>query len=150
MFSKRALAFCFLSFTMSGLSVAQDRSDQQTTPVGPIQRLYVEERTKARIGDSVHCDFQGSCFSHEGENAQSVSVEVTKRCPAVLASTDNRNMADYYLRIALESSILYRRSGEIAYTFSAKFDVSNLTKDLCAFAKKKAPVEMDSPMIFEE
>ena len=150
MFSKRAfVAFWVSSFALFGLAVAQDQSDQQTTP-GPIQRIYVEERTTARAGVSVHCDLQGSCFSHGSENAEAVSAEVTTRCPAVLASTNNRGMADYYLRISPQSSTMYRRSGEITYTFSAKFDVSNLTKDLCAFAKKKAPVEMDSPLIFEE
>ena len=147
MFSKRAfVAFWFLSFTMSDLSVAQDQSDQQTAPTGPIQRVYAEQRTTARTGESAHCDLQGSCFSHEGENAQAVSAEVATKCPAVLAPTNNRDMAEYYLRIFSQSSIMYRRSGEIAYTFSAKFDVSSLTKDICAFAKKKAPVEMDSPM----
>jgi hypothetical protein len=83
---------------------------------------------------------------HESENAQAVSVEVKTRCPAVLISTNNRGIADYYLRISPESSIMYRRSGEIAYTFSAKFDASNLAKGICAFARQKAPVEMDSPM----
>jgi hypothetical protein len=147
MFSKRTfVAFWFSSFTLFGLPVPQDQSDQQTTPAGPIQRVYVEERTTAGIGDSVHCDLQGSCFSHESENAQAVSLEVKTKCPAALASTDNRGMADYYLRISPESSIMYRRSGEIAYTFSAKFNVSNLTKGICAFAKHKAPVEMDSPI----
>lgn len=146
MFSKRAfVAFWVSSFALFGLAVAQDQSDQQTTP-GPIQRVYVEERTTARTGDSVHCDLQGSCFSHKSANAQAVSVEVKTKCRAVLLSTNNRGMADYYLRISPESSIMYRRSGEIAYTFSAKFDVSNLTKGICAFAKQKAPVEMDSPI----
>ena len=60
MFSKRTfVAFWFSSFTLFGLPVPQDQSDQQTTPVGPIQRVYVEERTTAGTGDSVHCDLQG-------------------------------------------------------------------------------------------
>ena len=146
MFSKRIfVAFWFSSFTLSGLAVPQPQSDQQTMPEA-IQRVYIEERTTASSGDSVHCDLKGSCFSHEGENAQAVSGEVKTKCPAVLTSTNNRGMADYYLRISPESSIMYRRSGEIAYTFSAKFDVSNLTKGICMFAKQKAPVEMDSPL----
>ena len=135
----------FSSFTLFGLAAPQNQSDQQTTPAGPIQRVYVEERTTASTGNSVHCDRQGSCFFHESENAQAVSVEVKTRCPAVLISTNNRGIADYYLRIFPESSIMYRRSGEIAYTFSAKFDASNLAKGICAFARQKAPVEMDSP-----
>ena len=88
MFSKRTfVAFWFSSFTLFGIPVPQDQSDQQTTPAGPIQRVYVEERTTAGIGDSVHRDLQGSCFSHESENAQAVSVEVKTKCPAALAST---------------------------------------------------------------
>lgn len=141
------VAFCFSFFTVCELAVAQGQSDQQTMPTGPIQRVFVEERTTASTGDSVHCDRQGGpCFSHESENAQAVSVEVKERCAEVLVSTNNRGIADYYLRISPESSILYRRSGEIAYTFSAKFDAGNLSKGICAFARKKAPVEMDSPM----
>jgi hypothetical protein len=144
---KRAfVTFWISSFALFGLAVAQDQSDQQTVPTGPVQRVYAEQRTTARSGESVHCDLQGSCFSHEGQNAQAVSAEVATKCPGVLAATNNRDMADYYLRIFPENSIMYRRSGEIAYTFSAKFDVSSLTKDICAFAKKKAPVEMDTPL----
>jgi hypothetical protein len=146
MFSKRIfVAFWFSSFTLSGLALPQPQSDQQTTPEA-IQRVYIEERTTGSSGDSVHCDLKGSCFSREGVNAQAVSGEVKTKCPAVLTSTNNRFMADYYLRISAESSIMYRRSGEIAYTFSAKFDVSNLTEGICRFAKQKAPVEMDSPL----
>ena len=125
-----------------GLGCVPRQSDQQTTPAGPIQRVYVEERTTAGTGDSVHCDLQGSCFSHESENAQAVSVEVKTKCPAALASTNNRGMADYYLRISPESSIMYRRSGEIAYTFRPGLTSPIFTKGICAFAKHKAPVEM--------
>lgn len=144
MVSKQSLAACcFSCFAMFVLAPGQDQSDQ---PTGPIQRVYVEERTSATTGDSVHCDLQGSCFHHQSANSRAESVEVTKRCPSVLAVTDNRGTADYYLRISSASSTLYRRSGEVAYVFSSRFDASILAKDICAFAKQKAPVEMDSPI----
>jgi hypothetical protein len=69
-----------------------------------------------------------------------------ERCPSVLSLTDKLNRADYYLQISPESSTLYRSSGEVAYVFSSKFDASNLAKEVCKFAKQKAPVEMDSPI----
>lgn len=144
MLSRQILApFCFSCFTMFALAPAQDQSDQST---GPIQRVYVEEQTSATAGDSVHCDFQGSCFDHHSANSRAESVEVTKTCPSILSASDNRAMADYYLRISRLSSTLYRRSGEIAYVFSSKFDAPNLAKEICSFAKKKAPVELDSPI----
>jgi hypothetical protein len=142
--SRQILApFCLSCFTMFAFAPAQDQSDQ---PTGPIQRVYVEEHTSATTGDSVHCDLQGSCFDHHSANSRAESVEVTNKCPSILSVTDNRAMADYYLRIARLSSTRYRRSGEIAYVSSSKFDASNLAKDICAFAKKKAPVELDSPI----
>ena len=144
MLSRHILApFCFSCFTMFALAPAQDQPDQ---PTGPIQRVYVEEQTSATTGDSVHCDLQGSCFDHRSANSRAESVEVAKKCPSLLSATDNRDMADYYLRVSPLSSTLYRRSGEIAYIFSTKFEASDLAKDICAFAKKKAPVELDSPI----
>ena len=87
MFSKRTfVAFWFSSFTLFGLPVPQDQSDQQTTPVGPIQRVYVEERTTAGTGIRFTVISKARA-SHESENAQAVSVEVKTKCPAALAST---------------------------------------------------------------
>lgn len=111
----------------------------QTIPQPQPKRLYIEERIKTTTGNSVHCDTYGNCFGHEGTNSRNVSLEVTrevvKQCPSVLTVTDNRDVAEYDLRISPGSSTLYRQNGDVAYISPTKFRVSNLAKDVCNFAK---------------
>jgi hypothetical protein len=111
----------------------------QAMPQPQPKRIYIEELLKTTTGGSVHCDSYGNCFGHQGTNSRNVSLEVTKevvkQCPAVLTVTDNHDAADYDLRISPGSSTMYRKNGDVAYISPAKFHVSNLAKDVCAFAR---------------
>ena len=55
-----------------------------------------------------------------------------KSCPAVTV-TDNREAADFVLRINGGSSTLFKQNGDVAYVSPAKFRVSNLVKDVCGY-----------------
>jgi hypothetical protein len=101
------------------------------------KRLYIEERVKAVSSSSVHCDTYGNCYGHGGTGTRNVSLEVTrevtKLCPTVLTVTDNHDAADFDLRISPGSSTLYKQNGDVAYVSPARFRVSSLAKDVCAF-----------------
>lgn len=97
-------------------------------------------------GGSTHCDNHGNCFSSESTHARNVSLELTreimKRCPNVLTVTDNRDAADFDLRISPGSSTLYRQNGDVAYVSPTKYHVSNLAKDVCNFVGEQHQREL--------
>jgi hypothetical protein len=51
--------------------------------------------------------------------------------------TDNREGADYVLRINGGSSTLYKQNGDVAYVSPEKFKISNLVKDVCNFVNSQ-------------
>jgi hypothetical protein len=101
-------------------------------------RIYIEERVTTVSGVSVHCDTFGNCYGHNTSTTRNVSLQVTgelmKTCQAVTV-TDNREVADYVLRISPGNSTLYQQNGDVAYISPAKFKVSNPTKDVCAYVE---------------
>lgn len=123
-----------LMLLSAGLCCAQAAQQPQS------KRLYIEEFVNTTTGSSVHCDTKGNCSGNEGTSTRNVSLEVTrevvKQCPTVLTVTDNRDSADYDLRISPGSSTLYRKNGDVAYISPTKYRVSNLAKDVCAFVRK--------------
>jgi len=100
------------------------------------KRLYIEERVKTTTGTSVNCDNYGNCYGHNTTHTRNVSLEATqgfvKSCPVVTV-TDNREAAEYVLRIGTGNSTLYKRNGDVAYVSPAKFKVANLVKDVCSY-----------------
>ncbi len=102
----------------------------------PTKRLYIEEKVKTVAGTSVHCDNYGNCYGHNNTTTRNESLEAThmfmKSCPAVTV-TDNREAADFVLRINGGSSTLFKQNGDVAYVSPAKFRVSNLVKDVCGY-----------------
>ncbi len=116
-------------------------SRAQTAETHQPKRLYIEERVRQVTGSSVHCDSYGNCYGHQGTNTRNVSLEVTRevmrRCPEVLTVTDNREAADFDLRISPGSSTLYRQNGDVAYVSPTRFRVSNLAKDVCNFVAEQ-------------
>ncbi len=120
---KLFLAALFSCFAIPACVLAQDDTHQKTVPM---QRVYIEKPASA--------------------DSQAVTAAIEKRCPSLLAVVNNLAVADYSLRISADRSIVYRRSGEIAHITTAKFDAVGLAKDICAFAKEKAPVQMDVPL----
>jgi hypothetical protein len=74
-------------------------------------RIYIEERVTTVSGVSVHCDTFGNCYGHNTSTTRNVSLQVTgelmKTCQAVTV-TDNREVADYVLRISPGNSTLYQ------------------------------------------
>jgi hypothetical protein len=123
-----------LAMLTAALCWAQAPSVPTTT-----KRLYIEERIKTVQGTSVHCDNYGNCFGHNTSRERNVSLDVTrevmKQCPSVLIVTDNFDARDFDLRISPGSSTLYRSNGDVAYVSPARFRVSNLAKDVCAYAR---------------
>lgn len=109
----------------------------QTEQTARPKRLYVEERLNTVTGGSAHCDTYGNCYSGQSTRTRDVSLEVTrdimKRCPNVLVITDNRDAADFDLRISPGSSTLYKHDGDVVYVSPTRFKVSNLAKDVCDF-----------------
>ena len=105
-------------------------------PESQSSRVFIEERLKTASGTSVHCDAFGNCYGHNTSITRNVSLEVTreltKNCRAAIV-TDNREAADFVLRIATGSSTLYRANGDVAYISPARFKVSNLAKDVCGY-----------------
>ena len=101
------------------------------------KRLYVEERIKTTSGTSVHCDNYGNCYGHNTSHTRNVSLEVTREvmnhCPRTLTVTDNRDVANYVLRITPGASTLYKQDGDVAYVSPTRWKTSNLAKDLCNF-----------------
>jgi hypothetical protein len=112
-------------------------SAAQTAAAPQPKRLYIEERVKTTSGASVHCDTYGNCYAHGGTRTRNVSLEVTrevmKKCPGAITVTDNREAADFDLRISPGSSTLYKQNGDVAYVSPTRFKVSNLAKDVCNF-----------------
>jgi len=110
----------------------------QTPQTPQPKRLYIEERVKTASGSSTHCDTFGNCYSHQSTKTRNVSLEVTrevmKQCPGTLIVTDNRDEADFDLRISPGSSTLFKKNGDAGYVSPAKFRIANLAKDICAYA----------------
>ena len=100
------------------------------------KRLYIEPFIIKRSGAFVNCS-SGNCTGVGGVGSRNISLETTreilKRCPTVLTVTDNRDVADYDLRISPGSSTLFRQNGDVAYVSPAKHKPSNLAKDVCNF-----------------
>jgi hypothetical protein len=135
----------YIVLLMALVSVAPHIFAQQThtdTQAGgqSTKRLYIEERLKTTSGASVHCDNYGNCYGHSGSQTRNVSLETTKEfvksCPIVTV-TDNREAADYVLRINIGSSTLYKQNGDVAYVSPAKFRVTNLVKDVCNYLRNR-------------
>jgi hypothetical protein len=105
------------------------------------KRIFIEERVKTTTGASVHCDASGNCYGSGSMRSRSVSLEVTrdltKSCPAVTV-TNNRDAADYVLRISPGSSSLFKQNGDVAYVSPARFKVSNLAKDVCGYIQAQS------------
>lgn len=126
------------AFRLVALTIAFAASigAQQNGSSGP-KRLFIEERVKTVSGGAVHCDSYGNCYGQNTSRTRNVSLEVTrevlKRCPAAITVTDNRDAADYTLRITPGASTLYNRNGDAAYVSPTRFKVSNLAKDICNF-----------------
>jgi hypothetical protein len=103
----------------------------------PNRRLYIEERIKIISGASTHCDDYGNCYGHGTTRERNVSAELTReiltKCPDVITVTDNRDAADYVLRIAPGSSTVYNANGDAVYISPAKWKVKNLAKDVCQY-----------------
>jgi len=101
------------------------------------KRVYIEERLKVIGAANAHCDAYGNCYGTSTAHVRNVSLEVTrgfmKHCPSVVSVTDNKDAADYSLRIAAGSSTLYSRTGDAVYVSPTRWRVSNLVKDVCGF-----------------
>jgi hypothetical protein len=137
---RKIQVFCLAIFFAIALVQGPSQASAQPSQTSPTaKRLYIEERIKTTTGGSVHCDTYGNCFGHSGTNSRNVSLEVTKevmkKCPTTLIVTDNRELADYDLRISPGSSTLYRQNGDVAYVSPTKFKVSNLAKDVCTYVE---------------
>jgi hypothetical protein len=106
------------------------------------KRIYIEERIKTVAGASSHCDTYGNCYGTAGKNERNVSLEATreftKRCPNLVIITDNRDKADYDLRISPGNSTLYKSDGDVAYTSPTKYRVGNLAKDVCSYIESQS------------
>jgi hypothetical protein len=102
-------------------------------------RLYVEERIKTAVGASTHCDAYGNCYGGANVRERNVSAELTRgvmeKCPQAITMTDNREAADYVLRIAPGSSTLYNAAGDAVYVSPTRFRVKNLAKDVCGYVQ---------------
>ena len=132
-----------MSKLMALLFAASYCAFAQPAPQPQPKRLYIEERVQETTGSSVHCDTYGNCFGHAGTRSRDISLEVTrevmKRCPSVITVTDNREAADFDLRISPGSSTLYKQNGDVAYISPARVRISNLAKDVCNFAAGTRP-----------
>jgi hypothetical protein len=130
-------AFCLVALMISH---AANIGAQQTDASGP-KRLFIEERVKTTSGGSVHCDNYGNCYGSNSSRTRNVSLEVTrdilKQCPSAITVTDNRDNADYTLRITLGASTLYKQNGDAAYVSPTRFKVSNLAKDVCNYVSSQ-------------
>jgi hypothetical protein len=104
----------------------------------PLSRLYIEERVKTTSGITVPCEILAVCRGHYAKQTRNLSLEVTRevemRCGETITVTDNRGTANYVLRIAEGASTLYQRDGDVAYVSPARWNMSNVAKDVCNFA----------------
>jgi hypothetical protein len=91
----------------------------QTAP----KKLYIEERIATSCSG-------GNC----GQRNLSLAAtkEFLKSCPSV-GITDNKDVADFALKIATGSSTLYSKDGDVAYISPARYRMHNLVKDVCNF-----------------
>jgi len=100
--------------------------------------VYIEERVTKTTGVNVHCDTFGNCCGHNTSTTHNVSLQVTRELVKTVHEvtvTDNRDAADYVLRISPGNSTLSRRNGDVAYISPARFKVSNLAKDVCGYVE---------------
>jgi hypothetical protein len=113
----------------------------QTAPSNQPKRLFIEERTKTVSTGNMHCDTYGNCYTSSGTRTRDVSLELTreivKRCPQIITVTDNHDAADFDLRISGGNSTLFNKAGDVAYMSPAKWRVSNLAKDVCAYVAEQ-------------
>lgn len=132
---KSALYLIATIFTMAVVGPAQQHEDSG------MKRLYIEERVKNESGGSAHCDKNGNCWGHNTSQTHNVSLDVTrevmKRCPSAITVTDNREAADYILRVSPGASTLYRQNGDAVYVSPTRWKASNLAKDVCNFVLSK-------------
>jgi hypothetical protein len=104
----------------------------------PSKRIYIEEYLRSGAVASVSCSSPGNCVGTGSGLERNISLEATKgftkSCPVVTV-TDNRDAADYVLKINPGSSTLYKQNGDVAYISPARVRVSNLVKDVCNYVK---------------
>jgi hypothetical protein len=120
--------------TPQGQNSSQSTSETATPAA---TRLYIEQRIVNGATGSITC-VNGTCNGGSVALSRNLSLQATKEfvksCPAVTI-TDNREAADYLLRIDRGDSTLYRRNGDVAYISPAKFKISNLVKDVCTYVR---------------
>lgn len=72
---------------------------------------------------------------------RNVTLELTKaimkRCPTGITVTEEKDSADFRLGIVPSSSTLYRKDGEAEHVFNAKWTVSGLAREVCAYIGTK-------------
>lgn len=100
------------------------------------KKIYIEEFVIRNSGAFVNCS-SGNCTGIGAVGNRNISLETTrellKHCPTILTVTDNRDVADYDLRISPGSSTLFKQNGDVAYVSPAKHKPANLAKDVCSF-----------------
>lgn len=146
----KKLAFAILLFTSIAAQgqTSNPESKDQTDAASPAKktavqnsatppkRIYIEPYffTPGAVASST-----GNVAVAAGLPARNLALEATKgfvkSCPLV-AATDNREAADYVLKISPGSSVLYKQNGDVAYISPAKRRVSNLVKDVCDYVKE--------------
>jgi hypothetical protein len=109
----------------------------QNAPTPP-KRIYIEQYLRSGAIATVNCSSPGNCVGTGSGLERNISLEATKgftkNCPVVTV-TDNRDAADYLLKINLGSSTLYSKNGDVAYISPARVRVANLVKDVCNYVK---------------
>lgn len=65
--------------------------------------------------------------------------DITKSCPSVVSITENAGTAEYKLAPVSSASTLYRSDGTVEHIFSARWTVSGLTKEVCAYLQTAPP-----------
>lgn len=102
------------------------------------KHLYIEPFLLSSVVGSANC-VGGACLGSGTGLRRDLSLEATKgftkNCPAI-AVTNNRESADYTLRISPGSSTLFKQNGDVAYISPAKRRVANLVKDVCGYVKE--------------
>src|ERR1700689_1427126 len=103
------------------------------------KRLYIEQRFINGASGSTTC-VNGNCNGGVVALSRNLSLEATKgfvkSCPEVTI-TDNKDSADYMLRIDRGDSALYRQNGDGAYISPAKNRVANLVKHVSNYIKSQ-------------
>ena len=125
---------------VAALGIAQSPASREAASqaVAPV-RIYVEEHITAVGLANVNCNASGNCFGSNRTYGRNVSLEVTKefvkQCSNLVTVTNNREAADFSLKIATGNSTLYNKAGDVSYISPAKFKASNLAKDVCKYLK---------------